>query len=846
MNPKFVIYGHNPYHESNGGIMVLYYLAQRLKESGYETKFYNARGHVQNPFFNDTITLSELQDPAFDNENTVIIYCEGTIGNPLEKKKVVRWMLSELGLNVAFFYAGTWGKKELVYFFCSEVRFKNRPNSINSLYKRMNLIFLNPIFSEKLNYSREGFCHTYRKSHVHKKITPIHGENSFEMHRELKNDELKEIFNKYKYFVSYDPITYLNVIAAICGCISIVYPIEGCDKKSWLQKSHVWEYLQENNLGTNYYGIAYGMEDIQFAIDTMHLVEEQQRKINEYICSKAINQLISDIGNWDKNINTVQNVFFSKVSLLSLTYDNVKSCSYGFNDKHADITNKIKNYLREEKNFIIVNHDYIQTDPYFGREKKLFITMNNGDLYEVYENDYLFINYDNTKLIDMPKIDTIINCKPSEINGNFIYKLLQRENDIPSLIEAEKFTKFNGRYFILVKNSEIISYATVSTKDDIHLYINFEERCKEKNQKELLEEICLYYANDSCVLHSSQVENTLFETFGFQLDKNEYIKRNVTSVSLNTDEDFTIESIKTKNILFEKNKKEFWIGKSNTNKYVIKANKNRESKNIFVCFCRDGHYVYFKEYLESLNLFDIFVFYNKLSDLSSISYDNMIPVFIFDLDEDLFRFNLPKHVFILNMEQMSIQMRYNIVNQFYTNSYKLLDYSFAHQTYFPNAEILSYCYNEREINQLKSYFTGEYKYDICMIGCNSVARWNIFNELVKQGVKMVNAEGWNADRDRKVAESKILLNLHFQDNYQIYEHLRCDRWMFAGKLVISEKSQNSDKLLLENVYFYEYKNIVTECLRHLKEFDTIIIKSCENIITERNKSRIDFISKYDN
>ena len=224
----------------------------------------------------------------------------------------------------------------------------------------------------------------------------------------------------------------------------------------------------------------------------------------------------------------------------------------------------------------------------------------------------------------------------------------------------------------------------------------------------------------------------------------------------------------------------------------------------------------------------------------------MIPVFIFDLDEDLFRYNLPKNVFVLNMEQMSIQMRYNIVNQFYTGSYNLLDYSFAHQTYFPNAQILPYCYNEKEISTLKSYFTGEYKYDICMIGCNSVARWNIFTELSRKGVKMVNAEGWSEDRDRKVAESKILLNLHFQDNYQIYEHLRCDRWMFTGKLIISEKSHNSDKLLVENVYFYEYKDIVTKCLRHLQEFDTTAIKSCESIIAERNKSRSDFISKYDN
>ena len=46
------------------------------------------------------------------NENTVVVYPEVTVGNPLNAKYIVRWILCELGINCPHDIYKTWGKKE--------------------------------------------------------------------------------------------------------------------------------------------------------------------------------------------------------------------------------------------------------------------------------------------------------------------------------------------------------------------------------------------------------------------------------------------------------------------------------------------------------------------------------------------------------------------------------------------------------------------------------------------------------------------------------------------------------------------------------------------------------------
>ena len=120
MVKNILIYTHmSNFSFEDGGTVVQYYLAQILEEYGHMVRIYPSSG-IKTP---NNIFSKFYNNDFPKDDNTVVIYCEGTQGNPLNAKNVVRWMLSELGQNVPYDWVNTWGKNELVYYFNSELKF---------------------------------------------------------------------------------------------------------------------------------------------------------------------------------------------------------------------------------------------------------------------------------------------------------------------------------------------------------------------------------------------------------------------------------------------------------------------------------------------------------------------------------------------------------------------------------------------------------------------------------------------------------------------------------------------------------------------------------------------------
>ena len=307
MQKNIIIYTHMPHFDfKDGGTVAQYNLARILDELGQNVRIYSHTGiliqnNIFNKFYNNDFPI---------DENSVVIYCEGTPGNPLNAKNVVRWMLSELGKNVPYDYVNTWEKNELVYYFNSETKFDTSPGKMGNVYKFLSCLYINPLAKQNNFEERNGICYTIRKAHWHSNgITTIHPNSSFEITREHDQQECIDFFNKYKYFISYDPCTFLSIMAALCGCISIVYPINGLNKQQWIQTTAAVEYLKYKGLD-NLYGIAYGQEDMQYAIDTIHLVKEQWDDILKFNKEKTIIPFINDIQNFENMQNTIQNNYF--------------------------------------------------------------------------------------------------------------------------------------------------------------------------------------------------------------------------------------------------------------------------------------------------------------------------------------------------------------------------------------------------------------------------------------------------------------------------------------------------------------------------------------------------------
>ena len=322
MNKNILIYPHGGFNLSDGGITVQYYLGQILKELGENVKIYNSRGKKENNIFTeyiDNISKEEL-------ENTIVIYCEGIRGNPLNAKYVVRWMLSELGKNAPISYLNLWNKNELVYYFNPEEKFYKNKEKIGKIYKLLYMNYINPTI-KNLNNSREGWCYTYRKKNYHKNINYFHSSESFEITRQHTQDDYIQIFNKYKYFISYDPMTFLIIIALLCGCISIVYPIEGITKKEWIKNTSIGEFI--NSTDGEIYGLAYGnsKEEIEYAENTIHLSENQFKELKTYMIDKMVKPFINNINNFENNLNTIQNNFIDNNSNININNSNNSSNS---------------------------------------------------------------------------------------------------------------------------------------------------------------------------------------------------------------------------------------------------------------------------------------------------------------------------------------------------------------------------------------------------------------------------------------------------------------------------------------------------------------------------------------
>jgi hypothetical protein len=330
---NILIFPHMSFNILDGGITVQYYLAQILSEYGQNVKIYNSSGitpnHIYNNYYNN----------EFSNDDTVVIYCEGIVGNPLNAKNVVRWMLSELGKNVPYERVHTWGKNELVYYFNSEVKIAQQPEKIGNVYKMLSTIYVNSSIKNINLNPRQGSCHTLRKTYWHSKsINTIHKPESFEITRSHTHDDYIQIFNKYEYFISYDPCTFLTIIAALYGCISIVYKVDGKSKKDWYDSYGTSIYMKHKGIDS-LYGVAYGLEEFEYAKSTLHLVKEQWDDIINFNKEHFVKSFINDINNFDKNINTVQNNYFQEYTNVGISLGwNCHSAGYG-----------VSNFIRKTK-----------------------------------------------------------------------------------------------------------------------------------------------------------------------------------------------------------------------------------------------------------------------------------------------------------------------------------------------------------------------------------------------------------------------------------------------------------------------------------------------------------------
>jgi hypothetical protein len=158
--------------------------------------------------------------------------------------------------------------------------------------------------------------------------------------------------------------------------------------------------------------------------------------------------------------------------------------------------------------------------------------------------------------------------------------------------------------------------------------------------------------------------------------------------------------------------------------------------------------------------------------------------------------------YLLNTEQLS---KNEWIQRLISSNIKLADYSLANiqcmRRCFPTIDIsyMPYMVNHAEIANYEKIL------DVaCIMGCYGEYRMNIINAI--PNVCMV--EGFGKERDHLLFRHKILVNVHFNEKFRIFEQMRCNRCVFNRMIVITEKSWDID---------YELKPYIIEC-----EYDEIV------------------------
>lgn len=266
------------YTNKHGGILVLHKLSHILNELGYES--YMIREHPKlgkcglNPKFN----TKQLDISKIDKVNDIIVYPEIVLGNPYGVANVVRYVLYFNSIRKTY---TTWGDKDFWLYYRDE---------FYDGIKDKNIL---QIVDSKIDYFKDlkldrtvDACFLIKKFNKYNQpFIQKHPNNAIEVVG-FEDEYYLDIFNKCKRFYSYDNETHISVIAALCGCESIIVPRDGISKEEWLRKNQ-----------TRQYGIAYGLDDLDNCknVDKLrssyYKLESEQKLQTKIIFERILNKI---------------------------------------------------------------------------------------------------------------------------------------------------------------------------------------------------------------------------------------------------------------------------------------------------------------------------------------------------------------------------------------------------------------------------------------------------------------------------------------------------------------------------------------------------------------------------
>jgi hypothetical protein len=166
------------------------------------------------------------------------------------------------------------------------------------------------------------------------------------------------------------------------------------------------------------------------------------------------------------------------------------------------------------------------------------------------------------------------------------------------------------------------------------------------------------------------------------------------------------------------------------------------------------------------------------------------------------RADIDRPQILYNTEQLTRPDLYSTINNYqHKNILEIWDYSLVNIKILNSAGIYNTKYVPLKIwpeyqTKLQQYCeNSSFEFDIgfCgwVYGDHRVKILNSIKQLTNISIDIIDGL-YGDDRDQRLARCRMILNIHFNENYKIFEQYRCFAWLDIGKVVLSENSLDND------------------------------------------------------
>jgi hypothetical protein len=292
-NINFVIFSpFENYVEYIGGATVPHTLAHLISLTGENVYLYANSTH---PTYTGVTCIPYGTDVAFDANNTVVIFIAGGGEHTWEHKvpdclknapNVVRWLV--LDQNKLY---NPDDKFYVFHKYWDVLQGQRVDGQLSVIQHDHNIL-------RDRGLKREGTCYLIKGNLDTEADRVVHSSNDFCIDSVLyqvqgnKVEFLADLFNKKELFISYTPFSHASVLAAMCGCKSVVIPKKHYgkipfDKEKWY--SDIW---------CTRYGIACGLEDLPQKSTEMDKVIPHILEYEEVTQKNQVQSFIEDCYSW--------------------------------------------------------------------------------------------------------------------------------------------------------------------------------------------------------------------------------------------------------------------------------------------------------------------------------------------------------------------------------------------------------------------------------------------------------------------------------------------------------------------------------------------------------------------